>query len=160
MIGIDTNVLVRYIAQDDGRYFSRTRNGTIAAARDRSPLWRRVRHTESRERDGNRGLVHIELAGHRSTGHEYIGSGQRRASCRQCGRLFPTARSHARYCDGACRVAAHRLRSSVNQGAASWPAHPLPGTDPVDTESTAAPSLGTWATGPPRTRPSTQDQRC
>ena len=93
------------------RHFSRTRNGTVAAARDHFALWRRVRHTESRERDGNRGLVHIELAGQRSIGHEYIGSAERRASCRQCGRLFPTTRSHACYCDVACRVAAHRLRS-------------------------------------------------
>lgn len=92
------------------RYYSRTRNLTVAAARDRSPRWVRTDHTNPRQRDGHRRLSHIPLVGVASVGHRYIGAGERRNRCAQCGRWFTTRRAHARYCDVACRVAAHRAR--------------------------------------------------
>ena len=98
------------------RYFSRTRNKRVAAARDASSLWRRVRHTEIRH-DGHSRMRQIDIQLAHSTGHEYVGrSNTFRLRCQRCGLLFTAARRHAKHCSGACRVAAHRdARRSAQQ---------------------------------------------
>lgn len=94
------------------RYMSRTRNETVAAARDRSPKWRRLKHIKPRT--DTQGWERITMQRHHSHGHEFLGCpGSFRLPCRWCGRLFLSHRSHARYCDGACRVAAHRAAAVV-----------------------------------------------
>jgi GNAT superfamily N-acetyltransferase len=107
------------------RYFSRTRNAVVASARDRSPQWRRTRHTESRATDGHRRMKRIELAGVRSWGHEYVGRCNTFSLvCGHCGRRFWAARSHAKTCSVACRVAAHRASDGADRARASEGSNP------------------------------------